>query len=92
MAWDELTDAQQAFCDYVDSYKGVHGIKPRWLSPEAGDAEYWREETRRLIEAEKQMIRAEQAALRAHAAWKKKVTDPSPLLWNPFKNLSVSKN
>ncbi len=34
-------DAYFAFGDYVDSYKEIHGIKPRWMMREMYDAAKW---------------------------------------------------
>lgn len=34
-------DAYFAFADYVDAYKEIHGIKPRWMMREMYDAAKW---------------------------------------------------
>lgn len=80
---DDL-DRYLAHCDYVDTYKDAHGIKPRWTSWRDATAAEWAARTADLVEAEARAA-AEEARREAVAAAKvAAATTPTPLTHNPF--------
>lgn len=74
------TQAQvDAFYDFVDAFKAVHNIKPRWYRPEDDTAEGWEEATRRLDDEWRERARLEAEAEAMHATWVAEVTACRPL-------------
>lgn len=81
----EELDTYLAFNNYVDMFKSVNGIKPRWRDMRELDAAGWDAECRSLQEE----IDAGERAEEAHRAWAKDITSPTPLTFNPFGRLSL---
>jgi len=80
---DDL-DRYLAWCDYVDTFKDVHGIKPRWTSWRDAPASEWEARTADLVDAEARAA-ADEARREAVAAAKvAEAMNPSPLTHNPF--------
>ena len=74
------TSAQvEAFYNFVDAYKAVHNIKPRWYRPEDDTAEGWDSAARRLEDEWREMERREAEAEARDAAWVAEVTACRPL-------------
>lgn len=74
------TSAQvEAFYNFVDAYKAVHNIKPRWYRPEDDTAEGWEAATRDLEDEWRERVRLEAEAEARHAAWVAEVTACRPL-------------
>lgn len=74
------THAQvEAFYNFVDAYKAVHNIKPRWYRPEDDTAEGWEAATLRLEDEWREMERREAEAEARDAAWVAEVTACRPL-------------
>lgn len=74
------THAQvEAFYNFVDAYKAVHNIKPRWYRPEDDTAEGWEAATRDLEDEWRDRARLEAEAEARHEAWVAEVTACRPL-------------
>ena len=64
----------EAFYNFVDAFKAVPGIQPRWYRPEDDTAMI-----DRLVEEGQEMVRREREEEAAHQAWVAEVTACRPL-------------
>lgn len=76
----EQLDHYLAWCDYVNLYKDVHGIKPRWVDPSGLSTDKIQQMTQGLEED----IARENARTREVEAKVAAILDPTPLTHNPF--------
>lgn len=84
-------DMYLAFCEYVDMYKEVHGIKPRWLTWKDESASDWRVKTTVLFG----IVKFEEEARIAEEAWSTATleaarAEPVSLTYNPFTGLKLA--
>jgi hypothetical protein len=75
-------DTYFAFADYVDTYKEVHGIKPRWMMREMYDAAKWGALTADLHAAVAAEAQREADEVAAEAVRVAEITSCRPLTGN----------
>lgn len=80
---DQL-DAYLAFQNYVDCYKDVHGIKPRWMNWEQKTAGEWEEELDKLYDIEKHNYEFQQEQDKEADAYEAAAMAGTELTHNPF--------
>lgn len=92
--WDEYgistgmqLDAYLAHCEYVDLYKSIHNIKPRWTEWDDMTAEGWMAECQKLGEFYRELVRLEKLEEERIVTASQEVMKCEPLTFNPFAGL-----